>query len=180
MILLTGQDSNLRTHDPKSWCPAIRAPAIASPPPVPTRASCPYRGPPDAGPEGESAPERDRTSTTSRPQTPQACASTSSATSACEPLLGVEPSRPPVRRAAGRRSERHGSQARIRTSVHGVRVRCPAARRPGNGTGGGSRTRTNARFELAAYCQLGYARVRRLEFEPRTRGLRVHCSNHWS
>jgi hypothetical protein len=48
-----------------------------------------------------------------------------------EPLRGVEPRKPSVRRTTGRRPERHGCRARTRTSIRGFRGRCPAIRRPG-------------------------------------------------
>jgi hypothetical protein len=123
---LTGLESNQRTRDPKSRCPCQQSTGHREPSPgvEPSRPAIQRTAGPTSGGRGRHAARRElgveqicrglavdqaaawpcalggiRTLTTSRPQTPQACASTSSATSACEPQRGFEPRTPPLREA---------------------------------------------------------------------------------
>jgi hypothetical protein len=112
--------------DPKSGRAAICALVTASPPPVPTRASCPYRGLPGAGRRAKCASAGE-------------LATSGIAGPACLPV-GVRAhgaatrcrAGPPALRGPGRsRARRPSCRARTRTSIRGFRDRCPAIRRPG-------------------------------------------------
>jgi hypothetical protein len=107
-VQLTGLESNQRTRDPKSRCPCQQSTGHREPSPGVEPGYLAIQRAGGCRPGGQGALGGSRTLTTSRPQTPQACASTSSATSAREPQRGFEPRTPPLRKACSDRLSYRG------------------------------------------------------------------------
>ena len=151
-----------------------------SPSPGSNWANCPYKELPAARPKGHGALGAPRT----HAGQPFRLVPLPLGYESIEPLRGVEPRKPPVRRTTGRLPERHGCRARTRTSIRGFRGRCPAIRRPGIEHGRREPNPHLARFELVAsafeLCPRAPPGTRTLFAGVRVRNIAIHARGTWS